>query len=418
MTAEIAILNRSAIAFAADSAVTISVGSKEKVYDTAEKLFELSRRQPLALMIYNNVEFVGVPLDVLIRKFRVEVADETDFASVRDVGNSFVNYLKDFPHDDHEENVYFVNLLRPKFDRVNRMLQGKGRSIIESLKDGTVTPEQLPTPMEMVFSIVESERKKEETFSLPNFLNGVNITRFRSRYRHLVKYAADNFIGFASDFDRKTLLEIERYAFSLIKSSRSSPLKTGLVFGGFADEDMFPTLYYIEIDGIFFGELKTISCSEVDIDRKNTKAEVVPFAQKEMVERFMYGLDAELESEIRRFVSGAISDVIDAAAIDMPENVGEQLRATTTVNFPFIPLTHVEHNAISGAWKRNRLLHRLNFRSASSLRAFRPMMPVSITSWPFALAGRALPAHHAARKVAITSWPSAAPMSALLAATT
>lgn len=71
------------------------------------------------------------------------------------------------------------------------------------------------------------------------------------------------------------------------------------------------------------------------------------------------------------------------------------------INYPFIPLTHVEHNAISGAWKRNRLLHRLNFRSASFSLASRPMMPVSITSWPFALAGRALSARHAARKAAI-----------------
>lgn len=72
-------------------------------------------------------------------------------------------------------------------------------------------------------------------------------------------------------------------------------------------------------------------------------------------------------------------------------------------NNPFIPLTHVEHSATYGAWKRNHLLHRLNFRSASSLRASRPMMHVSITSWPFALAERALPAHHAARKVVTIS---------------
>jgi len=47
MTAEIAILNKSAVALAADSAVTIAVGSKEeKIFDTADKLFELSDRDP------------------------------------------------------------------------------------------------------------------------------------------------------------------------------------------------------------------------------------------------------------------------------------------------------------------------------------------------------------------------------------
>jgi hypothetical protein len=42
MTAEVAILNKSAVALAADSAVTISAGTKqEKIFDTADKLFEL-----------------------------------------------------------------------------------------------------------------------------------------------------------------------------------------------------------------------------------------------------------------------------------------------------------------------------------------------------------------------------------------
>ena len=43
---------------------------------------------------------------------------------------------------------------------------------------------------------------------------------------------------------------------------------------------------------------------------------------------------------------------------------------------PVYPLTHVEHNATSRVWKRNHPLHRLNFRSASSLRASRPIMLV------------------------------------------
>lgn len=54
MTAEIAILNKDAIALAADSAVTISAGDKEeKTYDSADKLFELCRHNPIGVMIYN-----------------------------------------------------------------------------------------------------------------------------------------------------------------------------------------------------------------------------------------------------------------------------------------------------------------------------------------------------------------------------
>ena len=49
MTAEIAVINRLAVALAADSAVTITKGSDAKVFPSDNKIFELSRRHPIAL---------------------------------------------------------------------------------------------------------------------------------------------------------------------------------------------------------------------------------------------------------------------------------------------------------------------------------------------------------------------------------
>lgn len=62
MTAEIAIMNRAALAPSADSAVTIRMGNKVKIYDSVEKLFEFSRQRPIASMIYKNVKLVGLSL--------------------------------------------------------------------------------------------------------------------------------------------------------------------------------------------------------------------------------------------------------------------------------------------------------------------------------------------------------------------
>jgi len=62
MTAEIAIINRSAVTLAADSAVTLTVRGVEKIYNAADKLFEISDTAPIGVMIYNNLDFMGVPL--------------------------------------------------------------------------------------------------------------------------------------------------------------------------------------------------------------------------------------------------------------------------------------------------------------------------------------------------------------------
>ena len=69
VTAEIAVMNKEAVALAADSAVTMPSG---KVFFSANKLFALSRNEPVAAMIYGNYgisrysETVGGPIDVAL----------------------------------------------------------------------------------------------------------------------------------------------------------------------------------------------------------------------------------------------------------------------------------------------------------------------------------------------------------------
>lgn len=58
MTAEIAILNKSAVALAADSA--ISLGTSGKIFPD-NKLFALTKWHPVGVMIYNNAEYMGIP---------------------------------------------------------------------------------------------------------------------------------------------------------------------------------------------------------------------------------------------------------------------------------------------------------------------------------------------------------------------
>ncbi len=57
MTAEVAVINRGGVALAADSAVTIDRGGTVKIFQTENKLFELSETKPIGLMIYNNTDF-------------------------------------------------------------------------------------------------------------------------------------------------------------------------------------------------------------------------------------------------------------------------------------------------------------------------------------------------------------------------
>ncbi len=61
-----------AVALAADSAVTFSRGGVSKIFQNANKIFELSAEKPVGIMIYNNTQFYGVPWEVIIKDFRAE----------------------------------------------------------------------------------------------------------------------------------------------------------------------------------------------------------------------------------------------------------------------------------------------------------------------------------------------------------
>jgi hypothetical protein len=108
------------------------------------------------------------------------------------------------------------------------------------------------------------------------------------------------------------LVFIERYALAIVRSNIGSGILTGLVFGGFGKRDLFPTLVYVEIDGIYFDKLKIISQSEIDIDRGGERAAMLPFAQKEMAERFIYGYDSEMQERILGFVDKATDEILNS----------------------------------------------------------------------------------------------------------
>ncbi|MCF8362470.1 MAG: hypothetical protein K9G70_07585 [Prolixibacteraceae bacterium] len=73
MTAVVGILNKQGIAIAADSAVTVSGTNNRKVYNSANKIFTLSKYYPVSVSIYNNASFMGIPWEILIKEYRKQL---------------------------------------------------------------------------------------------------------------------------------------------------------------------------------------------------------------------------------------------------------------------------------------------------------------------------------------------------------
>jgi hypothetical protein len=154
MTAEIAILNKTAVALATDSAVTISAGSTDqKIYDSADKLFELSRRNPIGIMIYNGMQFMQAPLSTVICEYRNQCRS---FDRVEEGANDFLQFLNTWGSNG-SENVTVSALrvlIEPVLDRMRERIKTKVEELIVRIRDGTEANLDVATELKKIRSEV------------------------------------------------------------------------------------------------------------------------------------------------------------------------------------------------------------------------------------------------------------------------
>jgi ABC-type amino acid transport substrate-binding protein len=119
-----------------------------------------------------------------------------------------------------------------------------------------------------------------------------------------------------------------------LQRSFYSTIHTGFVFAGFGSSQLFPALKSFQFDGIIFGMLKRLQLEIVSIDTNRVRARIVPFAQREMVDRFLFGMDRHHERTIIDNVRRNIEDLGNAILGSLPgirrktrERLRENIRA-------------------------------------------------------------------------------------------
>lgn len=115
MSAGICIMNKNAIAMAADSAVT--VGDHVAIHNSANKLFSLSKVAPVGAIIYAKGTLMEVPVELVVKEYKNALGTKT-FDTLQEYLDDFISYLE--RHNDlfrfnlNEERFVmdvFINLL-------------------------------------------------------------------------------------------------------------------------------------------------------------------------------------------------------------------------------------------------------------------------------------------------------------------
>jgi hypothetical protein len=310
VTAEIAIINRSAVTLATDSAVTLTVRGAEKIYNGADKLFELSVRDPIGIMVYNNLEFMGMSLEVAIKQFREKVATR-NYDSVLDAANAFFSYLeRNLAPDAVLQQQHAKAIIYPLFTEVRREFRDSATQIFQKAKHRT--------DFDAIFSQTVAEYvANAEMHPRSNCFGSLSEAE-------LLKLYLDSIDELVEEFFRQWPLredhkdQLRHLAVLHLQRDIYSEFATGIVFAGFGEKEMFPALFSYQIDGIIADRLKKRERERVVTNRTEVSGEILPFAQREMVDRFLYGIDPEFESGIEEYLGAALTSTGDVLIRKLP----------------------------------------------------------------------------------------------------
>jgi len=313
LTAEIAIMNKEAIALAADSAVTMRQEGGQKIFSSANKLFALSKYWPVGIMIYGNAALMEVPWETIIKMYRRNLG-EKNFATLKEFAEDFVLFLDEgslmFP-EKQQEDFLFRNALSYFEEIIKTDIKKQIETQIEH--NGRITEEDVEILISNI--IREHNENIEKAPPLPN-VSKEHCSDITKKYGKLIDKARK--IVFEKLPVRPELESFMRTMIGnlLCKDIFPSGI-SGIVIAGFGENDTFPSLKSFDIHGVINNKLRYKGKELSAIDFQNN-VRIIPFAQHEMVARFMEGIDPKLK-QVQ--IEGYLPEIFDKYPEIIVENI-------------------------------------------------------------------------------------------------
>lgn len=299
MSAIVAALNGHAAAIAADSAVTIG---GRKVFNSANKIFTLSKYAPVAIAIYNNTSLMDIPWEIIIKEYRKYLGDNIK-PNLKDYANDFFSFLKTkgYYSDSAKQKNFLLSHFTIYLDAIVKEIDPSKpdfeNRLISSIND-VISKHTKPL-------VCFSHISKDEFF----------------------KYNKDILEHSSFDFNNKYSINlnldlISSLLYSIFVCAQLQAFVTGLVFIGYGEDELFPSLYCYENCFIVNGILSSIHISNKDgIIKTGVDAAVCPFAQTDVMDTIVRGIAPQVEDIFVKNYSIPIKKVFgDMAKIVQADN--------------------------------------------------------------------------------------------------
>jgi hypothetical protein len=306
MTAEVVVINKYGIAMAADSAVTIG---GQKTYNSAVKLFSLSKTAPVGIMIYGNADLSSTPWEIIIKQYRKKIGSTT-FASLDDYAKDFINFLRaaKYSNSQERENQMFLQI-----ERYIRVLHADIDHLIQLFE---VKEPEIRSHSHRLheITIAKINATFEDLENLP-FIDGIDQSKFDSLKDELTKalepFLKDLFGNLLpqepAHFER--LLDI---ATLFTVKPMDADLSSGIVIAGYGEDQIYPAVTSYAISGYTGDHLRYYPITDKSCDINSArKARIFAFAQSDMIDLFVNGINSETQAYLDAYSKSMFNRIIE-----------------------------------------------------------------------------------------------------------
>jgi hypothetical protein len=328
MTAEIVIMNKNAVALAADSAVTVehitASGRVQKIFNTVNKLFALSKYHQVGIMVFGNSEIIGIPWEVVIKIYRETLKDKAS-PTIKSYALDFINFLSSFFTDEAQSE--YLTLLVANFYHIfvkSRIDERVENHFTESDK---ITDEDIGVIVtSCIQDAYEEVSKWGKLDCLPSDFDQQILSKYGNDIRQSVKTVFEELPITEASF------EILRKIATVALTTDNFPTSfSGIVIAGYGEEEKFPSLFSFSVNGVINDQLLYRVEHDDTVGEIHT-ASIYPFAQREMVNTFVEGIAPDYEMLIWGYLDRIFAEypqaVVDNLKIDDVEkdNLAQTLR--------------------------------------------------------------------------------------------
>ena len=343
MTAIVGILNKQAVAVAADSAVT--VGGGVKIFNTANKIFNLAKGCPVGIAISGNAALNGcVPWEVVIKMYRKHIGNNK-FPLLSDYVKDFFEYVKDYSQKYISDEDALTVLKSSLLHFWNQVIT---QGLMESDDfNSPIAKPALSILLDKLEKLLVSLRREKV---LPEYKN-LKQEAYSAAINDVLEFIKKQITGNGGKWEDDYETNVKDYLYRLAITNNDFSLSSvsSIAIFGYGEEEIYPSLYQQQVYNRVLDKQRIEVLSDNNSISESNAASICPMAQRDVIETFIEGVSNKIKNTFIEVTASAIKSTVKGVAALIRKKDADLADSIDTIDYSGIIASYNEQiNKIIG----------------------------------------------------------------------